>query len=246
MAQLDKAPAYEVGDCRFESCRVRQIQIKEATMEQPINSTSNPTEDQRIGFMAGEIDVPDDFDTMENEPCDPSPDMHQQAMAYLTKRCWDTPLMPTAYRRAYVEATMLQILGIDDWMHAESWATFDLMRRKDGVRVKVQDEAIVKAWHRIEPPRGEGVLPAFSIVPNSAGRQPDLHIFAMHNVADIDVADHRDRSQWDFHVVSENDLRERFADQKVITLRILSGFRKPVGSDELYKEVESILPLWSI
>ena len=27
MAQLDKAPAYEAGDCRFESCSERQSQV---------------------------------------------------------------------------------------------------------------------------------------------------------------------------------------------------------------------------
>ena len=42
--------------------------------------------------------------------------LHSQVVAHLLDRCYDRPLIPNLFRGEYVEAMVLHLLGVDDWM----------------------------------------------------------------------------------------------------------------------------------
>ena len=52
MAKLDKAPAYEAGDCRFESCSERQSRLGALSQSRRTNGETAGGEQQSNGEVA--------------------------------------------------------------------------------------------------------------------------------------------------------------------------------------------------
>ncbi len=171
--------------------------------------------------------------------------LHSQVVAHLLDRCYDRPLIPNLFRGEYVEAMVLHLLGVDDWMQTDPWASYDLVRRGDGARGEVKQSAVLQSWHKDVPASKGG--PTFSIAPRPTGRRvADFYIFALHDIEDPEVADHRQASQWQFFVVSEAALTAQVGRQKTIGLKALAELAESVDDGQLAATVARVVPLWSL
>ena len=170
--------------------------------------------------------------------------MKSDVLAHLVERCWDRPLIPNVYRGEYAEAMVLHLLGVDDWLQTDPWATFDLVRKGDWIRGEVKHSAILQSWHKTVPPGKTG--PVFTVKPRADGKRPaDFYIFALHDEADIAAVDQRDPAQWRFFVVDEARLTAAIGEQKTIHLKTLEGLVASVGHDQLAATVARVVPMWS-
>ncbi|MCB5176293.1 hypothetical protein [Microvirga lenta] len=125
------------------------------------------------------------------------------------------------------------------------WAGWDF-EHADGTRLEVKQSAARQSWST-RPKRPQS--PRFDIEARSghwveggnwqqnetAGRLANLYVFAFHPVSD-DTADHRDPSQWIFHVTPSDLL----PNNKTITLSRVRSLAEPVGYADLLASVERV------
>ena len=170
---------------------------------------------------------------------------HQRVLSHIQARCYDRALIPNLFRGEYVEAMVLHLLGVDRWHQTDPWSAFDLIRLSDGARGEVKQSAILQSWYEDVPAGKSG--PSFSTAPRPDGsRIADFYIFALHDIDDPAVADHRREDQWRFFVVAEKALTAAIGEQKSIGLKALAPLAYGVDSKRLAGTVQDKMPVWSL
>lgn len=133
-----------------------------------------------------------------------------------------------------------------EWEHCGGdWAAFDLVHPATGLRMQVKQSAARQSWHgdASPPPR-----PRYSIASKTGrwegsawiaepGRNADLFVFAWHPITDA-TADHRDPTQWRFHVVPQDALPT----QGSISLNAVGRLALAVSFAELARTVDASTP----
>jgi hypothetical protein len=166
-----------------------------------------------------------------------------EVIGRLTKRLYGTPIIRNDVRGELVEEIVAMALEPEWQACGGDWASCDLKRVSDGLRLQVKQSAALQSWTIPEGPKPK---PCFSIKSkkyrwegplrfDDAGRQADIFIFAWHDRID-GSADHRDPDQWQFFVVAERDL----PDQKTISLSVLCKLAQSISVDALADEVRAL------
>lgn len=117
------------------------------------------------------------------------------------------PLVTNSLRGLLVEAMIAEVLEPHwNWCGAD-WSSWDF-ERGDGLRLEVKQSAYLQTW---APPAHGRISTSFDIRERTGhwegavfieerGRAADVYVFAYHGEQDA-TADHREPSQWLFHVV---------------------------------------------
>ena len=157
-------------------------------------------------------------------------DLVKDVLDGLCARLFDVPIMGNVERGMYVEQMILQILG-SSWTYVgHDWAGWDL-ERADGVRVEIKQSARRQVWSKraaaqmrytIAPRAGYYTVDGEWI--EKTGRHADVYIFASHaGFEPMREVDHRDPSQWTFHVVAERALPRRQRTIGLCAIELLDG-----------------------
>lgn len=152
---------------------------------------------------------------------------------YISARFYGRKLIGNAWRGTYATCLVFSVLrgGVPEegWRPSREWDPWDL-ENGDGIHLQVKQSV---SWQSRTNPNGPGKLHAmsFDIHPGERGRQTHIYVFAWHPESDLDVADHRDASQWRFCVIPEDELPEPEIGQKTqrISLNRLKELAKSIG-----------------
>jgi hypothetical protein len=169
--------------------------------------------------------------------------MSSAIISRLTRRLYGNPIIRNDLRGELVEE-MVAVALEPEWSGCGGdWASCDLKRVSDGLRMQVKQSAALQTW---DIPDGPEPKPCFSIKSKKyrwegplrfedEGRQADVFIFAWHGRTDA-LADHRNPDQWQFFVVAERDLPA----QKSISLSVLANLATSVTFNTLADEVRGV------
>lgn len=177
--------------------------------------------------------------------------VHQLVAQRLVERVFNQPLISNVERGAYIEC--LVELALSDlrpaWSLTDTWDAWDLQQEHSGARIEVKQSAAAQLWTG-QASQSRSATASFDIAPRTGyyvgsewlavdrpQRFADLYIFAHHDVADPNEADHRDPDQWSFYVVPER----RLPDQKTISLNPLAKLASALSLGELADAVEQAL-----
>ena len=117
-------------------------------------------------------------------------------------------------------------LGIQNIPRVE-WDKYDLIT-PSGISVEVKSAAYIQSWKQKNFSRI-----AFSIRETTfwnevthgysldKKRQSDVYVFCLLNHKNIETINPLDMSQWDFFVMSTNELNKHFSNQKSVSLNVL-------------------------
>jgi hypothetical protein len=135
-----------------------------------------------------------------------------------TKACdvsYGKRLVENGYRGLVAEIIVGAALGSEWRLCSGDWGGWDLEHVTDRCRLEVKQSAARQTWvapKKSRPPRfgipertgyyEDGVK--WTALPQR-GRPAHIYVFAYHPIRD-DSADHRDASQWQFHVVAADRL----------------------------------------
>ena len=152
---------------------------------------------------------------------------------YISARFYGRKLIGNAWRGTYATCLVYSVLrggaSEESWRPSGEWDPWDL-ENGDGIHLQVKQSV---AWPSRTNPKGPGKPHAisFDIHPGERGRQTHIYVFAWHPESDLDVADHRDASQWRFCVIPEDELPEPEIGQKTqrISLNRLKELTKSIG-----------------
>ena len=152
---------------------------------------------------------------------------------YMSARFYGRKLIGNAWRGTYATCLVYSVLRgappEESWRPSGEWDPWDL-ENGEGIHLQVKQSA---AWQSQTHPKGPGKPHAmsFDIHPGERGRQTHIYVFAWHPESELDVADHRDASQWRFCVIPEDELPEPEIGQKTqrISLNRVREIAKSVG-----------------
>lgn len=161
----------------------------------------------------------------------------------LANRLFGRPLVQNSFRGELVEEMVAMALEPEWQLCGGDWASCDLIRPADGLRIQVKQSAARQSWHQDGAPHPR---PTFSIAHKTGrwegarwveerSRNAELFIFAWHPV-DGDRADHREPAQWLFYVMAEPNLPDRAS----LSLTTLSKLTRPVGIGELAERTRAV------
>ena len=167
--------------------------------------------------------------------------LHSRVLARVTG-LFDSALIQNNLRGLYMEHVVAEILGKDWSVVGQDWASWDLEHR-DGTRIEVKQSAARQTWSAEQSPlhtarfsiRKPQLTYAGNVSTDCTDRPSKIFIFAWNGTAD-ETADHRDKRQWQFFVLSREDL----PDQKSIGLSGLQQRTEPVAADRLGVAVEAL------
>lgn len=154
------------------------------------------------------------------------------------------PLVVNVWRALLVESLIDLILPIEWTWCAADYAGWDFLH-VDGTRLEVKQSAARQSW---KAAGGRPSGPRFDIATRTVAwdgatwigaaertRYADLYVLAYHPVTD-DTADHRDPSQWVFHVITTACLPAT----QTISLAAVRHLAAPVNFAELSVMVERV------
>lgn len=161
----------------------------------------------------------------------------------LSRRLFGSPILRNDVRGEVVEEIVAMALEPGWELCSADWGPCDLVHPASELRIQVKQSAARQSWHKgkCPPPK-----PRFSIAEKTgryedgdrwieeASRNAEIFVFAWHPVTD-QTADHRDPTQWLFHVVLERDLPP----QKSISLPAIRALASAVPFTGLAVAVEA-------
>ena len=168
---------------------------------------------------------------------------HEHSVSRILE-AFNASVIPNSWRGVYVEYVVQSALG-EGWAVTDEWAAWDL-EHLDGTKIEVKQSALVQTWERSTAAGKQRT--SFSIKAakgeyrgadwfEGERRRADIYIFAFHPVSDRKVADQRNESQWEFHVVPTDRLP---SGQKTISLSVLKTICGPIRYSELGETIESL------
>ena len=152
---------------------------------------------------------------------------------YISARFYGRKLIGNAWRGTYATCLVFSVLrgdpSAESWRPSGEWDPWDL-ENGDGIHLQVKQSVSWQSRTSLKSP-GKPHAMSFDIHPGERGRQTHIYVFAWHPESDLDVADHRDASQWRFCVIPEDELPEPEIGQKTqrISLNRLKELAKSIG-----------------
>jgi hypothetical protein len=166
----------------------------------------------------------------------------KKLVAAASESIFGRPLVMNVYRSILTEALVAHALS-DSWEWCSGdYASYDFIHTS-GTRLEVKQTALRQSWTSA----GGKARPSWDIKERTGyweegtrwiaqrGRNADIYVFALHDVAD-ETADHRRSDQWKFYVVAASALP---ATQR-LGLAAAELLTKPVPFDQLSARVERI------
>lgn len=138
----------------------------------------------------------------------------QLILRRLTERLYGSPIIRNDVRGELVEEIVAAALEPEWRLCSADWASCDITHSTRALRIQVKQSAARQTWHKKD---SRDPRPCFSIKEKKGrwedgdkwvegrSRNAEIFIFAWHPGVSS-AADHRDPKQWEFFVVSEQDL----------------------------------------
>lgn len=151
--------------------------------------------------------------------------------------------MTNIHRADYVEAIVATALADASWERMTPWDSWDFEHSESRCRLEVKQSAAAQSWGnvRASPAR-------FDTAPRTGywneeeqrfvretGRHAHIYVFAWHG-QEVDAADQRDPTQWQFYVVPEHHLPH----QKSIGLAVIRRMAPASTFEELAAAVDAV------
>jgi hypothetical protein len=150
-------------------------------------------------------------------------------------------LISNSLRGKLAEFIVSKALGIQDDEIRSEWNAYDLEYGKH--KIEVKSSAYIQSWNRptgryANPQFGIGTKKGWDAKTNTIGelkRHANLYVFCMFKCKDWGAANPLQVDQWDFYVVTTDELNEKLPDQKTIGLASLTRIFnvKPVSFEQV-------------
>lgn len=132
-------------------------------------------------------------------------------------------LMGNTERGILAEYIVACAIGVEKKERIE-WAPYDLCS-KEGIHIEVKSSGYLQTWgqKKLSSPTF-GIQPTYGWDPSTneyeseKRRQADVYVFCLHTHTDPETANPLDLSQWEFYVISTNELNQTVGNQKRISL----------------------------
>lgn len=154
-------------------------------------------------------------------------------------------LLSNATRGIFAEFIVACALDIDISKPREEWSSYDLVT-ENNIKIEVKSSAYIQSWNQSKESK---IL--FSIKPTKEWdkdnnryseeikRQADVYVFCLLKHKDRNTIDPLNLSQWDFYVVSTEQLNSYEGSEHSITLNSLEKISKAVEYEKIKEEVYS-------
>ena len=135
-------------------------------------------------------------------------------------------LVGNTERGAIAEYIVAIACDIDDNIRV-SWDSYDLSL-KNGLKVEVKSSAYLQTWKQKQYSKPIFNIPktkAWNFIENTydteSKRQADLYVFALLAHLDKETINPLNTNQWEFYILSTNNLNNQLKDSKQISLKRL-------------------------
>lgn len=154
-------------------------------------------------------------------------------------------ILSNTNRAIFAEFIVGAALGAIDKPRVE-WDAYDLYYK--GKKIEVKSTGFIQSWKQNGISR-----PVFDIAKKHAWnpddntyspekvRFADCYVFCIFKCKDKNCCDLLDMDNWEFFVLSREEIEMRFGDQKTVALSRLRIFAKPVSIKELRIKVDKVL-----
>jgi hypothetical protein len=110
---------------------------------------------------------------------------------------------------------------------SKTWGVFDILS-PEGIKIEVKTSAYIQSWRqeRLSPisftiRETRALDEASNDYEKSAKRQADVYVFCVENCKEQDLINPLDLSQWEFYIISTEELNRTLKSQKTIMLNSL-------------------------
>jgi hypothetical protein len=156
-------------------------------------------------------------------------------------------LLSNATRGVLAEFIVACALGIDITKPREEWASYDLIT-KDAVKIEVKSAAYLQSWNQKNYSKISFSIKKSFQWDSTKGmdmsikqRAADIYVFCLLKNKDKNTIDPLNLSQWDFYVVSTEQLDNYERSEHSITLNSLKRLTKAVDYKQIVNEIEYYL-----
>lgn len=156
----------------------------------------------------------------------------------------NSDLLSNATRGIFAEFIVACALDIDITKPREEWSAYDLIT-EDGIKIEVKSCAYLQSWSQKEYSRiSFSIKKSFywdstkGINMSNKQRAADIYIFCLLRHKDKNTVDPLNLSQWDFYVLSTEQLDNYKRSEHSITLNSLEKISHLVDYGSLKKEVK--------
>jgi len=153
-------------------------------------------------------------------------------------------IMSNTTRSRFAEFIVATATNVDLRIPRQEWESYDLLT-PEGIKIEVKSSAYIQSWYQKEISK---II--FSIKParywNSSNgeqesiaiRHADIYVMCLLKNKDQSTINPLDMDQWDFYVLSRQELDNYKRSKHSITLKSLENLTKPVTYAELLDEIE--------
>ena len=153
-------------------------------------------------------------------------------------------LMSNATRSRFAEFIVATATNVDLGIPRQEWEPYDLLT-PEGIKIEVKSSAYIQSWHQKQLS-----TITFSIKParywNSkngeqesiAKRHADIYVMCLLKNMNQNTINPLDMDQWDFYVLSRQELDNYKRSKHSITLKSLENLTKPVTYSGLFEEIK--------
>ncbi len=154
-------------------------------------------------------------------------------------------LLSNATRGVLSEFIVATAVKADIKKPREEWARYDVLS-KDGIKIEVKSAAYLQSWFQkryssiqfsIKPARYWD--PDTNKISNEKERYADVYVFCLLKEKDKTKVDPLNMDQWEFYVLSVDQINSYRRSQTSITLNSLQKLTKPVDYGNLYNEIKN-------
>ena len=154
-------------------------------------------------------------------------------------------ILSNATRGIFAEFIVATAVGANLKEPREEWARYDVVS-KDGIKIEVKTSAYLQRWHQdkltdirfsISPARFWD--PYTNKVSSKRKRYADVYVFCLLACKDKSKVDPLNLEQWEFYVLSIDEVNGYKRSQSSITLKSLQRLAKSVSYSELYSAIKN-------
>ena len=152
-------------------------------------------------------------------------------------------IMSNTTRSRFAEFVVATATNVDLGIPRQEWESYDLLTT-EGIKIEVKSSAYIQAWHQkklstitfsIKPARYWNSLNGEQEF--TAKRHADIFVMCLLKNIDQNTINPLDMDQWDFYVLSKQELEKEYFTQQSITLKSLEKLTNPVSYVQLLNEI---------
>lgn len=159
----------------------------------------------------------------------------------------NSDLLSNATRGIFAEYIVACSLDIDITKPRNEWSAYDLIT-KDGIKIEVKSCAYLQSWNQKDYSKiSFSIKKSFywdstkGIDMSNKQRAADIYVFCLLKHKDKNTVNPINLSQWDFYVVSTEQLDNYKRSQHSITLNSLENLTQPLRYSEIKNAINSII-----